>query len=503
MGQNERLRELMTQFGISNRRLATEIHIDPAMISRWLKNGFGKRNVATNVLTVGEYIAGLRMSAADRSYLCARLGIPADSTITGEMIALWLAPEIENILPPPVNTVALPTLVESFHHIIAQSIEETRGQSDHTALSGAEGPVRLLETELDQIGENAAPLLFLTSESMNTAIDADLIRCLTRISEKKKLKWKMLLQSGNSHEKLGNLVSAYLPMIVQGYMQLSIMHGIPATMAGEMKIILPRQSVVMVTEVMDSRHSVLSTVSSDISVVDGMTANFENSLQYARPMLTVYDDSFAKNIVETFFNEYGVTGHLDVIKCGMNPMYFSLEHYGEVLRKLWPQDDQFEWRYREFARFQDGFANMMSTSRNREVLSLPKLREITRTGQCRMPAMYFLSPGIYTMSPRECVNLFDGYIRWLESAPDFQVVLTEDAQIFMPDSCWHIKNNRHIMLHSWNIDDPLMVYSEEMLLIDEFQRHFDLLWNKISIGNTKRSTIEQLKQLRDECALRL
>ena len=59
------------------------------------------------------------------------------------------------------------------------------------------------------------------------------------------------------------------------------------------------------------------------------------------------------------------------------------------------------------------------------------------------------------------------------------------------------------MIHSWDIDHPIMVYSEEMLLIDEFQKHFDGLWNRISAGTTKKETIEKLTQLRDECAKRI
>ena len=217
-------------------------------------------------------------------------------------------------------------------------------------------------------------------------------------------------------------------------------------------------------------------------------------------MMTAYNDSFARNIIEIFFEEYGVPGSMDVIKSGMNPMYMTVEQYGRVLREYNHPEDQYEWRYSEFIRFKSAMDMVLQTSRFREVLSLSKLREIAETGMCRMPSMYFMEAGTWNLDAQDCVNIFDGYINYLENIPDFQVILLEDEQLFSPNSCWHIKNNKHIMIHSWNIDEPMMVYSDQLMLIDEFQQHFERLWQKNGTGSSKRQVIRTLKALRDQCA---
>ena len=56
------------------------------------------------------------------------------------------------------------------------------------------------------------------------------------------------------------------------------------------------------------------------------------------------------------------------------------------------------------------------------------------------------------------------------------------------------------MIHSWNIDEPMMVYSDQLMLIDEFQQHFDRLWQKTGAGSSKRQVIKTLTSLRDQCA---
>jgi hypothetical protein len=114
--------------------------------------------------------------------------------------------------------------------------------------------------------------------------------------------------------------------------------------------------------------------------------------------------------------------------------------------------------------------------------------------------MYFFEAGICNLDAQDSVNLLDGYIHYLKTATNFEVVLLEDEQLFSPNSCWHIKNNKHIMIHSWNIDEPMMVYSDQLMLIDEFQQHFERLWQKNGTGSSKRQVIRTLKALRDQCA---
>ena len=79
-------------------------------------------------------------------------------------------------------------------------------------------------------------------------------------------------------------------------------------------------------------------------------------------------------------------------------------------------------------------------------------------------------------------------------------MLLEDEKLFTPNSCWHIKNNKHIMIHSWNIDAPVMVYSDQLMLIDEFQKHFDRLWEQSGALTNKPQVIQTLAKLRDQCA---
>lgn len=37
------------------------------------------------------------------------------------------------------------------------------------------------------------------------------------------------------------------------------------------------------------------------------------------------------------------------------------------------------------------------------------------------------------------------------------IKLLDGERLFSPNSCWHIKNNKYIMICFWNIDEPMIV----------------------------------------------
>ena len=489
VGFPQRLKMLMMQLNITSAQLARGLNVDPSLISRWLKQGCGERKAAEHAMAIESYVLRRRLSPENRAWLAAEIGGP----LSPGKIAHWLEPRAV-VLDEEDRS---PLLVGSFH----SAIEKQAQPASHLlAVDGTEKIVTLLHGELTALPEGTVIDIFLSSEASSFAVDSRFLAELRAAVEAQKLVIRILVQSANNSSMASRLISACMPMLVQGQLTLSIIQGTPQTFTITTNIILPKRAAVIVTEAVQPHVTAVGTVVRDPAIVRDMQDSFENSLRFARPMMTAYDDSFARNIIEIFFEEYGVPGSLDVIKSGMNPMYMTVEQYGRVLREFNHPEDQYAWRYNEFDRFKSAMDAVLQTSRFREVLSLSKLREIAETGICRMPSMYFFWAGIWNLDAQDAVNIFDGYIYYLENTPNFQVILLEDEQLFSSNSCWHIKNNKHIMIHSWNIDEPMMVYSDQLMLIDEFQQHFDRLWQKTGAGSSKRQVIRMLKSLRDQCA---
>lgn len=494
------LKKLMSQLKISNSKLAKALNVDPSLISRWLKTGCGERRAAEYALAIGQFVLKLRITPENKAWLAAETG---SAEISEESIAGWLY--LGSTCRPGRKAdgeFADMQVINSFRSFV-ESKPVQPSDNERTSLAvcrDVDKITGMLREELAKLEEGTAIKIYLSSESSSVAIEPQILSALREAAETKKLAVTMLVESANNSSMISRLASAYMPMLVQGQLTLSLIQGTPQSFTVTMNIMIADRAAIIITEAMQRNSPAIGTLIRDKAVVQDLLNSFHNSLRFARSMMLAYDDTFARNIIEIFFEEYGIPGSLDVIKSGMNPLYFTVENYGRVLRSFDHPEDQFEWRYREFERFKASMDEVLKTSRFREILSLTKLQEIAATGRCRMPSMYFFDAGICYLDAQDCVNLLDGYIHFLETVPNFQVVLLEDEQLFMPNSCWHIKNNKHVMIHSWNIDEPKMVFSDQLMLIDEFQRHFDSLWAQTDTAGSRRQIIKTLTAIRNQCA---
>ena len=507
-----RLAVWMEYLGLTNASLAKAIGVDSSLISRWRT---GKRSIAGNpeyAVLIARYLVPRIASRADRDWLKRQLaedlGIE-EAELEAELVsnaARWLFPGHARLLDNPSQEERTAVfLVSSF----AEAVTAEDGLQRQTAierLQPASGDViaaigeQQVEELLRQCLSKAEPasevLVYLSSESIRSIRRAGVASALKSACAKKDLRVCMLVQSANNTAASSELLATYMPMLVIGQLLLLVTQGVPQSMFGTWGVLAPDRAALTVNETLSGDSRPIATLVTDERHLTDIRQSFERSKRFAHPLMTMMDDQSSRTVVEIFFQEYGVPGNLDVIKNGLNPLFFAPEDYDDVLRGYGLPKEEFDWRQREFLRFKQAMAEVMRESVFREVLSLPRLREIARTGTCRMPGIYFFNTGIHEIGPKDCAALLEGYIRALETEPNFSVIVLDDEQLFLPNSCWHIKLNKHVMIHTWNSDHPTLIYSDQLILIDEFQKHFVALWDRLTqIGSENRKAIEKLRAL--------
>ena len=357
----------------------------------------------------------------------------------------------------------------------------------------------LLQQELAAAVPGSTVDIFLSSEAVATASKPEVLRVIRECSQELDLHWRVVIRSSSNASLSAKLLGAYMPLLVLGRLHASVLLGTPETFTAGMTLLIPGRSAVLITEVIHRSCDALASVIRDRDTLAGLQANFEDSLRSARPLMTAYDDHFIRNIVELFAEEYCTPGTLDVVKSGMNPMYYTPEEYGRILKKLGMEGSEYDWRMQYFHELNSGLPGFMRSSRSREVLSLSMLEKIVETGRCRMPGMYFMTSGIAYIDREDIAALLDDLIRYLEEYPDFHILLLAEDSLFSPNSCWHIKSSKHVDIHTWNIDAPVLVVSDRVLMIEEFQHYFDAMWERTATGTTNKDTIRELQRLRDKC----
>jgi hypothetical protein len=61
----------------------------------------------------------------------------------------------------------------------------------------------------------------------------------------------------------------------------------------------------------------------------------------------------------------------------------------------------------------------------------------------------------------------------------------------------HLKHGRHITLNPWKRAQPMLIYSDQIIMIHEFQMAFNELWVGLSSG-TRENTISLLDRMIEE-----
>ena len=507
------LKALLQHFEISNAKLAKTIGVDNSLISRWLVGSRSIRRFPEYAERIAAFFVSRLVSEQDILWL--KLIITAqypESQIGGmadlkQWMAYWLYPKCEWKASGQSAKVETPILLMDSFSRAMNAAEDAFGAdaSDfenevrYDVKAGFAEITLLLRCKLATATPGSQISIYLSSENLLSAIDKGIVGVITEFSAANGHHVCMLIQSSNNSQANSKLFAAYMPLLVTAQLEFMAIQGTPQTFTTSMTILIPNQCAITIQETAMGSSPPIATVINERRHLIDLAESYERSKRYARPMMNVFNDSFARNIIEIFFEEYGVPGSLDVIKDGLNPMFMPLEQFGKIVTDMGIIGGEHAWRYNEFARFKASMDEVLRASSFREILSMSRLREIALTGTCRMPGMYFMNMGIWTIDAEDCAAILDGYISYLQNEPNFSVVILNDEALFKPNSCWHIKNNKHFMLHSWHRDDPVMIYSDQLMLIDEFQKHFDQLWmveNKSGVSD--RLAVETLQFIADE-----
>ncbi len=304
--------------------------------------------------------------------------------------------------------------------------------------------------------------------------------------ERNDLHIRMVVCVTASTQAMSQILNVYMSALVSGHVELSVVHGVTQAVTHQMQLLLPSDYALLVTETDGKPPHMVATAVRDADFVRDMQNSFTAAMHYAQPILNLYGDQFTRNVIEVFHIEFCTPGALDVIKDNLNPLFMNEEEYYRFLGTRGHNDAELHWRSVEYHNFKLGLhQNLDGGVAFREILSLKRLNEIALAGQCRMAGNFFMENGFVELDARGCADLLAGYIRYLEAYPNYRLLILDDFDVLHACSCWHIKQNQHISINYWSGTEPVMVYSDQLMLLREFQTHFDKLWasGEDGIGN--------------------
>ena len=476
----ENLKLVMEYFGITNSELAKAIAVDPSLVSRWL-NGQRKLKASSMAMdALAEYILARSKRVHDIEWLKARFeekGLFFDtSTVYSikQSLIMWLASDGDALRRNLGSSPAAFMTKESSRKKTRQSlIKASEGLVKTGYLDIALG----LEPLLSELPVDSSLDIFLSNDEIAATVSEDISRLLLQKIAVSKLRIRLLVSVSGNAKAISRLIDTYMQPIVSGNIRLSVVHGMTQNVANQMYIIIPERCVVLIIETPKTSAPPVAAIAYDKGFVEEMQKSFEEAIRYSQPVLNIYSDDFSRNILEIIYTEFATPGDLDVVKDSINPMYMTPEAYDSFLRAQGHKNGEFEWRSAEFIRFKSGMDKTLKDgSVFREILSLARLNRIVQDGFCRMPGLYFMNKGFVDLDVDGCIAILKGYIHYLNTVPNFHLLILDDISALHVDNCWQLKRNQHVAINHWRGEEPVMIHSDQLLLIREFQAHFESLW---------------------------
>ena len=481
----ERFKILLDYFGITQQQLANKLNVNASQISRWLS---GKRRLsATNAYL--PKIVDIFLSHAKRlqdiNWLKAQLdeaGLVTDTTSVESLrqgLIIWLSSD-GDALRQNLRSVSLSA------KNISQKPQPFVAATGNATQCGALPLSLTLQPILTTLSSKSAVNIFLSSDVITTIVDNDISNLLIEVAVQNNLQIRLVICVSGDTRAMSRLIAAYLSALVSGHVQLAVVHGMTQTVTHQLHLIVPEHCAVLVTETPGGTASPVAVLVEDAAFVQEMQQSFDKTARYAKPILNIYGDDYSRNILEILYLEFCTPGALDVVKDSVNPMYMTHEGYNRVLVQCGHSAEEYEWRSAEFVRFKSGLDETLhSGAVFREILSLARLNDIVKTGFCRMSGLYFMQGGYLHLDAEGCANILNGYIQYLETVPNFHLLIVDDLDALHESNCWQLKQNQHLAVNCWSGSEPTMVYSDQLMLLREFQYHFDAVWEQgqAAIGN--------------------
>lgn len=479
---NERLRTALSYFGITNIELSKAINCTPSLISRCLSGERSLKAASKQMDAITEYILSYAKRVQDIEWLKERFtqaGLPTDvSTVyrLKQSLIMWLATDGDELRYNLGGT--LPGDIAG-----TTGAKQSQGRSgstedDRDVKIGNLEIVLALRSALSMLPKGATINIFLSNDSLATVTNPDMSALLREMTSANNHYFNMVVCVSGDTKAMSKLLDSYMEPLISGHVKLSIVHGMTQTVTSTMHILLQSYAM-LVTETTGSGAPPIATVIHNIDFVREMQESFDIAARYAQSILTIYDDNFSRNILEILYMEFCTPGALDVIKDSVNPMYMSMEAYDRFLKNRGHSPEEYAWRSAEFVRFKNSMDEMLGGgSVYREILSLARLNDIAARGCCRMAGLYFMERGYIDLDAEGCLAILNGYIEYLEKLPNFSIIVLDDLSELHQNNCWHLKQNQSLGINNWQGKEPVMIHSDQLMLLREFQARYDALWEK-------------------------
>ncbi|NCC16096.1 MAG: XRE family transcriptional regulator [Clostridia bacterium] len=503
------LRLILEYFEVPNRDLARAINVSPSMVSNWVQGKRALRASSGSVVAIADYVLSRRtMETRDITWLKKQFehtGISTDFDFASDIkrnLIIWLADDGQEVLEIFNKTGNIQVANEPRKDVGLSPFLYSIGPAgriyndDYSARAGVLDISLRLGRIFETMKEDTRIDICLTSETAATVMEDVFIAEIMKAFQTKNMYLRMLVALSGNSTALSRIIAAYTPMIVAGKMELYISHGMMQPMIHQTSIFIPNICAVAITELPESFSPPAALFITESIFLRDSTDGFDRVVRFAQPLMRLYPGNSLKGIIDIFNREFSNDGDMDIQSESLNTLMLEPAQFIKILEQKGFKGNALEWRSEEYLQIKNGFeSNLKEGVVFREIISAEFLKNMVVSGSCELPSVYFMDTGKTLIQTKACAAILAGYIRMLKSYPNYHLSVAPHLSETQKGTR-HIKHGRHVTLGPWKNESKL-IFSDQMIMIHEFQTYFNDLWMSLSAG-TRENTISLLEIMLQE-----
>jgi hypothetical protein len=255
------------------------------------------------------------------------------------------------------------------------------------------------------------------------------IRAICSTAEAFGLCFQLLLISSGQSGTPARAAAAFLPLIIDGSMNIAAAFGDTALSLDETVVVMPEYAALIVSALPGSAAPPAALLIHEKTFIRDLGRRFDETFARSQPLLAPKERSNRQQAQTLFRQCYETTGALAVMRDGLNPLVLSEDAFGTYLSICGYEGEAYDWRMDEFQKRKAAFDDSLKRGMTlRELAPSSLLDDVATNGVCSLFGEDFLEPGAVMIGPRTCVDLLEGYTRYLNIYPDFSLTVHDQGK---------------------------------------------------------------------------
>lgn len=521
MTAGEKLSTIMELFGVSTRRLALAIHVDPSSVSRWANGKRALRIGSELTEKIVEYFLSLKIFSMrkpelvelllpgataetvdsatvemrfrewllfdDRSMPSSRrVDSPADDPQAGSQIRMLLGNLGElSAVPPPER---LPSSLEKPQPGAPGEVEIYFGDegirqallSVASAIISHGEPAELLITSQDDLSWYLQPdFLPQWMHAVSTVLRTSRVRVIFRLNR--------------GMGSILTLIRSWLPLILTGCVEARYYSRYEEPVVAMTLAVVPGLAAMFsMKSVNDDAHG-CTYLHRDAASVEYYHGKFLDLVSVSQPLIRVFGrDSFPALQRENALLEERRGDFVFCSKC-LNPLLIPDETFLALLHRTDLDEsecgERLEWHRRRRVAFREAFAS----GRCRDICSMEAMENMASHRGFRYESvdLFYSGPPV-PAAPEDLLAHLGQALDLLQNEPNYSLALTSlDGAFEDHIHYWHLKADAAAVVCARSPRETYAVECREGTVLQGFEDYFNSLWDRIPPVDRDRELVKR------------